>query len=69
MCPLCQQEVPPNRGVWFAHLGVLTHTGCCSKVLTAAHRVYDRSRRGRWRRSKREILRVARAAMAEPVDV
>lgn len=55
VCPLCSQVIPVGAGVYHADVRLLACQGDCSERIDQARRVYDRSKRGRWR-SRREVL-------------
>lgn len=48
-CFVCLEHVPETTGIYHASLRILTHQDCGTKV-TALHRDYSHSPRGRWRR-------------------
>ena len=48
VCFVCR--APVSEGVYHADLGLRSHLGACAEQVAAERRVYDRSRRGRWRR-------------------
>jgi len=59
ICPLCNRSIPERQGVYHADLRLLVCLGDCSGRVDHARRVFDRSKRGRWR-TRREVLRELR---------
>ncbi len=56
ICAVCKEKVLPSKvsatkGVYHAQLRLLTHQGSCNERLESLYRSYDRSKRGRWRKS------------------
>lgn len=56
-CVACGTRVPDGEGVVHADLGVRSHQGACADIVDGLRRVYDRSKRGRWR-PRAEVLRL-----------
>jgi hypothetical protein len=63
-CFVCRLPIGTAESVAHGELGIVTHTGACAERVDVARRVYDRSRRGRWRR-KRDVLRQLRGGGRE----
>lgn len=61
LCPLCSRAIPEGQGVCHWDLHLIVCQGDCSERVDQARRVFDRSKRGRWR-TRREVLRELRLA-------
>lgn len=48
-CAVCGNAISDGKGLYTSHVRVLVHLGVCSERLEAVERIFDRSKRGRWR--------------------
>lgn len=60
LCFVCLQPVLDRQGLWHTAYNILLHRGACSALVTQQERIYDRSKRGRWR-PKSQVLAHLRA--------
>ena len=49
LCQLCGEPIPEGAGIGHSDLELFVHFAVCGDRINAIRKIYDRSKKGRWR--------------------